>query len=309
MMDNKELIQKADLQLSDLASGGLLKEEQAQRFMRILIDESRLLKFCTVIPMKGPKRIIDQVTFGSRIMRAGTSGAALSSADRSKPDLSKVELDCQLIKGEVRLPYEVLEDNIERDTFRQTVIELLGQRGSLDVEELIVQGDTTSADTYLKVLNGIIKQATSHPVDHADAYIDKDLLRDMLLAMPKQYVRNKRALRYFTSTGAEIRWRDTLSERATTVGDKFLEQDAPTMYSGVPVVDLGTFPENVGTGSHCTHVILTDPKNVHVGIERNITIETDKDISAGEYIIVVSMRVDVKYAVEDAVVNASNVKV
>jgi hypothetical protein len=42
---------------------------------------------------------------------------------------------------------------------------------------------------------------------------------------------------------------------------------------------------------------------------RKIRIETDKDISAGELIIVATLRFDVKYAIEDAVVKAVNVAV
>jgi hypothetical protein len=69
------------------------------------------------------------------------------------------------------------------------------------------------------------------------------------------------------------------------------------------------FPENLGTGSNCTNILLTDPKNINIGVWRNIRIETDKDISEGVLIIVATLRFDVKYAEETAVVKAINTKV
>jgi hypothetical protein len=69
------------------------------------------------------------------------------------------------------------------------------------------------------------------------------------------------------------------------------------------------FPENLGGGTDETVVLFCDPKNITFGIQRSIRLETDKDISAGEIIMVMSTRWDVKYAHEPAVVKATGVKV
>lgn len=301
-IDNRSLIQKADMAVSDLISdGGYLVAEQAKKFIRVMIEESKLLKMSTVVPMRSEKRLIETIKFGSRVLRAGTSGEALDEAKRSKVTTGKVELDTVLVKGEVRLPYEVLEDNIERQSLLDTIMQLLPERAALDAEELIVQGDTGSADDYLALLDGLLKQATSHTVDQSGV-IDKTMLQNMLKDLPSEFRRDLKALRFFVTPNNELTYRASLAERATVVGDKFLEQDAPVMAFGVPIIPLSTLP---GTGS--TSALLTNPKNIHVGIHRNILIETDKDISAGEYIVVATMRLDAKFAVEDAVVKAFNI--
>ena len=57
--DNRTILQKADLTLADLTTGGgLLQPAQAQKFIRILIRESVLLKQGTVVPMRSPKQLI-----------------------------------------------------------------------------------------------------------------------------------------------------------------------------------------------------------------------------------------------------------
>ena len=310
LLDNRTVLEKADLALADLtAGGGLLQPAQAQKFIRILIDESVILKQGTVVPMKSPKQLIEKIRFAGRILRAGAEAAAVPAGDRSKPDLSQVELDAQLFKAEVRLNNEVLEDSIERGQLRQTIMQLMAEAISRDIDEVIIRGDTTSPDPFLAKLNGLLKQATSNIVDAQNQSTNKGIFRDMLKSMPSAFLRNKREMRFFTSVDSEIDYRDSLAERATVVGDKFLEQDEPVAYSGVPIMDVPLFPENLGVGNNATNILLTDPKNVNIGIWRNIRVETDKLVSEGVLIIVATLRFDVKFAEETAAVKAINVKV
>ncbi len=309
-MDNRTVLEKADLALADLTTGGgMLQPAQAQKFLRILIKESVLLKQATVVPMRSPKQLIEKIRFAGRILRAGSEAVALQPGDRAKPDLGLVELDAQLFKAEVRLNNEVLEDSIERAQLRQTIMQLMAEAIARDMDDVIVSGDTVSADPFYAKLDGILKQASANVVDAGVQPTSKLVLRDMLKSMPSEFLRNKKELRFFTSVESEIDYRDSLAERATVVGDRFLEQDVPVMYSGVPLLSVPMFPDTLGAGKNTTSILLTDPKNIQVGIWRNIRIETFKDVPAGVLIIVATLRFDVKFAEELASVRAINVKV
>jgi HK97 family phage major capsid protein len=308
-LTNRTILEKADLALSDLTTdGGLLEPAQAQKFMRLLIKDSVIMKMATVVPMSSPKQQISKIKFGSRILRAGSEGAALAGGDRVKPDLSQVELDAQLFKAEVRLSDEVLEDSIERGELRQTIMEMMAEAISRDMDEVIINGDTASGDAFLAVLDGVLKQATSNVVDAAGNPISKDILRDMLKTLPSEHLRDKKAMSFLTSVDADLDFRNTLAERATAVGDKFLEGDTPVLYSGVPVRPVPLFPEDLGGGADQTVVLLCNPKNIHVGLWRNIRIESARDISEGTLKIVATLRFDVKFAEEPGVVKAVNVQ-
>lgn len=315
MTPNETLLQKADAALADLqvsgpSGGGLLQPAQAAKFLKILIDEAVLMKMATVTPMKSPKQLIEKIRFGSRILRRGYESTALSSADRAKPDLTNVELDAQLFKAEVRLNNEVLEDSIERGTLRQTIMSMMAERIATDMDDALVNSDTASSDPFYNAFDGLLAAVSSHTVDNAGAHATRTLWKNMLKAMPSPFIRNKKVLRFITSIDAEIDYRDSLADRATpNIGDRFVEEDAPAMYSGVPVVSVPLFPENIGTGSHCTDAVLIDPKNMNVGIWRDIRIETDKLVSEGVLIIVASLRFDFKLAEETAAVKATNIDV
>ena len=133
------------------------------------------------------------------MLRPGTEGVALASADHARPSFSKTTLDAHLFKAEVPISDEVFEDNIERAALRQTILSALAEAIARDMEEVIIQGDTTSADPLLAVMDGLIKQATSQVVDAAGGRLEKTLLRDMLKTIPSEHLRNKqKMLAYLT---------------------------------------------------------------------------------------------------------------
>ena len=304
-MENRTILEKADLAISDLtAGGGILKPAQAQKFMRLLIKESVLLKQATVVPMASPKQQISKIKFGSRILRPGAEGAALGAAERVKPDMSNVELDAKLFKAEVRLSDETLEDSIERGQLRQTIMEMMADAIARDMEEIAISGDTASTDPFLAKMDGIIKQAKSNVVDAAGAPLSKDLLRDMLKTLPSEHLRDKKAMRFLTSVDADLGYRNTLAERSTAAGDRLLEDDTPVLYSGVPVQPIPLFPEDLGAGNDQTVALLCNPKNIHVGIWRQIRLESGRDISEGTLKIVATLRFDVRFAEEPGVAKA-----
>lgn len=312
LLDNNTILQKADLALSDITTdGGLLQPAQAQKFMRILIKEAVVLKLATVVPMRSPKQLIEKIQFGSRILRAGNEATALPVADRAKPDTSEVELDAKLFKAEVRLNNEVLEDSIERGQLRQTIMQLMAERIATDMDECLVQSNTSSTDPFLSRLGqgGLFQQAVSQVVDAGTTFTTKQTFHSMIKAMPSQFQRNKKDLRFLTSIQSELDYRDSLAERATVGGDKWISEDVPVLYTGIPIVPVPLFPENLGSGTNTTDVILTDPRNINVGIWRNIRVETDKLVSEGVLIIVATLRFDMKFAHEPAVVKSINVRV
>ena len=314
LTDNRTILQKADLQLSDLQSdGGHLVDAQSKKFMRILILRSVVMGMATMEPMKHPRQELNKLRFASRILRAGASGVALGHGERAQPDTSKVTLDAQLFKAEVRLNNEVLEDNIEQGTLKNTVMQEMGKAVARDMEDVLVNGDTTSGNPFYNQFDGILRQATSNIVNAGSAKLSKFVLRDLQKALPNEFMVNKRDMRYLTSIDAEIDYRDSIADRATGGGDRAfggtVGSAAAVAYTGIEVAPIPLFPEDLGGSSNTTNVLFLDPKNIYVGIHREIRMETDKDISAGEVIIVTSLRFDVKYAEETAVAKAENVLV
>ena len=310
MASNNALFQKADITVADFqANGGYLEDEQAARFVRKLIKEPTILADVRTVEMRSPQMQINKVQFGSRIMRpAPSTGTALSASDRASVTTEQVLLTTFELIAEVRLPYDVLEDQIERvgtlgqhmdaggsalsGGFRDTVVDLIAERAALDLEELAVNGDTASADTYLALNDGFLTETETNGniADIAGAKISKEAFKIGMQVLPTQYHRALAQMRHYVSVNQNIEYRDSLANRATGVGDSFVQgQQNPTPF-GVPMSQVQTLPEDKG--------LFTNPMNLLMGIQRQVSMEFDKDIRTREYIIVLTTRLD--FQVEEA---------
>ncbi len=100
---------------------------------------------------------------------------------------------------------------------------------------------------------------------------------------------------------------DSLANRQTPLGDSKLVAASTAEYNGYGVVPVPLFPENLGGSTNTTNLLFVDPKNIIVGMQRDVRIETDRDISTGEIKIVCTVRFDVKYKHEPALVKVTNI--
>lgn len=307
-IDNRDIIEKADMALADLTTAGKLLADQANAFIRVAINASTLLPLMSDVKMRASEAIKEKIRFGSRVLRAGTEASALPVGSRVKPDLSKVTLTASLVKAETRISYETLEDNIEQGTLSNTIRDLIAERVGLDLEDLAINGDTASADELLKVLDGFLKQATSNTVAGGSATLSRSLLKTILKTMPSEFRRDKRAMRFITADEAVIDYHESIGDRATGLGDSKVETDQAPKFHGMQLHECPVFPTNQGGGSNETSLLFTDPANMAFGVHRDITFETDKDISAGVLITVVTARVAFKYVHEPAVVKATAIR-
>lgn len=314
MASNKNLLQKADVALADLASnGGLLLPEQANTFIRKMMIEPTIMKDVRVVTMSAPKRIINKIGFGTRMLRPAVSATPLNVSDRYKFTTEKVQLQTNEMIAEIRLPYDVLEDNIESAAtadngapntgpggLRNTVIEMMGQRAAVDIEEYGLSADTASADPYLAMTDGYLKLALNggHVVDRLNVPVNKSLFKAGKKAIPKNYLRSLATMKHYVPTDIETDYVDTLADRGTALGDVMLQGKQQAYAYGTPIVSVPMMPSTSG--------LFVDPKNLILGIQRQISMEYDKDITARVYIIVLTLRVALQIEETDAVVRYAN---
>lgn len=320
MRSNKQLIKKADLALQDLIDdGGYLEEKQARQFIRTAIDQPTLMNVASIRPMDREKQSFAKIKFGQRISHPAEEYTATADTDGKSPTTDKVQLDVVRLKAVVKLSYEDLWFNIEQEQLRDTIRDMIAERCALDMEELAVQGDTGSGDSFLALQDGLRQQALAngHVYDHEGNPVNRSLFKAMVKNMPSQYKRALSQMRFLSSTNTELEWRDTLAQRGTSLGDTAQTSQREIPAYGCPLLRVATIPEDItadadGDGQDedgLSYTILTHPKNVVYGVHKEIMLESDKDIDAGEYIIVARYNVNIKFMEPDAVVIGKNVKV
>jgi hypothetical protein len=225
----------------------------------------------------------------------------LKSEDRARPTFDQVLLDTEETISEVRIPYDALEDNIEREGLQSTIMDMISQRASLDLEELLINGSTSSNDPFLALFDGAIELAEHNYDGSALTSIDKTVFKKALDSMPTKYMRNLSAMEFFMSYHNVIEYRDKLADRETGKGDDYY-LNRPTVYAfGVPISAAALMPNNA--------VLFTYPQNILFGVQRNVMVETDRDIRTREMIIVLTMRLAINVEESNAMVKVTNLSV
>jgi hypothetical protein len=300
-ISQRQLVEKADLVVNDfIANGGYLQLEQVDTFLRLVQDVPTVLTAARRVAMQSHTREVDKIGFTSRLLsKAPLENEELAAAKRGKATTGKVVLNTNKMIAEVHLSYETLEDNIERGNLEQVIMQEMAKQVALDLEELVLLGDTGSGDDYLALQNGLIKQATDHIIDVTDLGMTRKAFSAGIKGMPNKYLRNRADFRWFVSHANETDYRDSLGDRVTAVGDSLIEGFRGVFHHGIPIVPCALMPED--------KAVLTRPDNIIWGVWRDIMVETDRNIRTQTYYIVLTLRAGMVLEEKDAVVLLDNI--
>lgn len=311
-MNNAELGQKTDLLLSAITTSTVgVQSAYATPILTIMVERGVLMGLADVANMVSKSMLWPKGQFGSRFMRPGTENSAMLVADRQSPSmLTSVELTTVVIKGEADLSDEVLEDNAFGEAqFLAWIKSAIAPAVQRDVETMVLQGDTTSGDALLALQDGFLKRltATAAQVDAADVKFTRGLGNTIKKAMPVAVREPDPSMRLLAPSNVAIDYADSVAQRPTQLGDQSLLEGAVERYAGVDIVGVPLMPTNVGTGSHCGNIIYTNPKNLLIGIWRDIRVEQERSARAASTAIIIRMRVGNNVKNLGSAVLASNV--
>lgn len=163
MLTTDELLGRLDNAIKAITTatlgGAKLAPEKAQAFVRSAEVKAKILPAARRLDMKSHTRDIDRVGFGSRILQGATENTA--PPDSANPTYATNQLVSAEVIAVVGITDSALEDNIESENFEDTLVQMMGERAGIDLEELYMQGDKASADTFLAKVDGWLKRAAN----------------------------------------------------------------------------------------------------------------------------------------------------
>lgn len=260
-----------------LQAGGILRPEQAQKFLQQTYDATPLGNLVRHEIRRSKTGEVDKIGIGSRLLRKKTENN--DDGYRAGVEHEKLEYATKA----VRLPWEITEEtfreNIERQNYERLVTDLMAGQVGRDLEDLYLNGDEDISETYdtgekdasnnaimaatpdydfLKIDNGWIKQIKEggHVVDrssNAAGAMSLDVFYDTLRAVPNKY--NNGSLRWLMSPHRRQEWERYILNQAVTAGgiitDKRVENPA-----SIPAIEVPAMPDD--------NIILVNPKNLIV---------------------------------------------
>jgi hypothetical protein len=305
-MEPKDLLQKADLAISEITdNGGYLKPEQTTSFIEVINDQPTLLQAIRTVDFTTPDYELSKVGFGERILRkAPAEGTALAANKRAKPSFGSVKLNTKEFIAEVWMPYRAFEDTIERGTFEQTLLRMMGERVTLDLQDYAINGDTAHEDDEdLTIWDGYLKLCSEHILDAAGppAFpIGSGLFNAALKLMPPKYRANKNLLKFLCHPDIEQDYREKIAQRQTVLGDTAVQGiNGNVRAHGVELVPTAYMPAG--------DVLLTNPQNLILGIQRRFLLKKMDMISERQIKFVMTLRADVNVEETKSVVKVTGV--
>jgi hypothetical protein len=312
-------VEKAAISTSDLeTNGGELNATQARQFLRDAITPTVILSRADIFDSESKKFEIPKFSFGSRIMRGGNAGkrdlegARVTTAKQAKPTTSLVTLSTELFKGEVPVPDEVFEDNIEGEGFADTLMEQIALAVGRDLEEIAIKADVDDADDDFGLFDGIVQtliNASAPTYDATSATSAKATLKAMLDQLPVRFRQLWNDLVFYVPVALADAYADEIGGRGTQAGDaatlNATNTDAGTLkYRGIPIVEVPLLSGTENGYDYGTVAMLAHPKNVKVGFHRRVRMEKFRDPREGNTSFLPTVRYDVKWAQPEAAVYA-----
>lgn len=279
-ISNQELLERLDsafkaITTTDLG-GATLVPEQRDRFLRIVQERTVLLGEARRVVMQSKTKNIDRTGFSGRILEA-PQAEATEFTGGADPGFEQQKLVATKARGKASLSDETLMENIERDDFEDTLVDLIAEQAAIDLEELYLQGDETSGDTFLALIDGwnvtaanaITGSGTAPDFDATDV---EAMFEAQLAAIPKKYLRDVSQWRFYVTWEVENAYRDVLRARGTALGDEAQTGSGALTYKGIPVVVVPM----QATGAS----LLTHPDNTVYGVFKDVEIEPERVASA-----------------------------
>jgi len=312
MRRNEDLpvsVVKADLAIADLAAKGYLVAEQMKKFLKVAILKSKFMQYVRVTTMSNPTQEIAKMTTLGQVMHPAVESEALTVSQRSKVGFDAVTLTSYIGKAEIHWPRRLLEDQIERGNISNSMLEYMGGHVSADLDDLLIQGDTTSTNDWLAVTNGIITSSASNVYPAGSATLSKAILDNLIQTLPEQFEDAYDDAAFYTNRKARADYLSSLGDRATLVGDTIIEGKfgKELGYQGIPLRRIPRWPGTMAPGGVSTVVWYGGAKNNIMAFQRKTTIDREFRISPQVYVVVMTLRVAIGQEHEPACAKATQV--
>jgi len=299
------------------AGSGILRPEQAQRFIDYVWDATVLAQDGRRVTMRANTMELEKVNVGERVIRAAAQG--VGDYTNTGATFSKVELTTKKIRLDWEVSAEALEDNIEGAALEDHLVRLMTNAFANDIEDLAINGDGSTGN-FLSIMKGFVKKHQDNGDSHESVVTVSDnawtpeVMQNIILAMPRKYRALKNNLKFYAGTdvfAGIVKHNGTLADAiAEAMGNRvagtsanrqaYLDGSAQTFGGarttrvlGIDVQEVPYYPAG--------YVDLTFPQNRVWGFQRDIVVNREYKAKKDTIEYTVFVRFGIQWEEEDAI--------
>jgi hypothetical protein len=297
---------------------GILRPEQARRFIDYVWDATVLAKDGRRVTMRANTMELEKINVGERVIRAAAQG--IGDYTNAGAQFTKVELTTKKIRLDWEVSAEGLEDGIEGGALEDHLVRLMTNAFANDIEDLAINGVGAGGDSFTSIMEGFVSKATNGDaheavVTVADNAWTTDVMQKIVLALPRKYRALKNNLKFYAGTDAF----QGIVKNNGTLADAVAEAFAGQV-PGSTQANRQDYLDGVGQtfgGARTTRVLgidvqevpyypagyvdLTFPQNRVWGFQRDITVNREYKPKKDTIEYTVFVRFGIQWEEEDAV--------
>lgn len=289
-------------------ASGILRPEQARRFIDYVWDGTVLAKDGRRVTMRANTMELEKVNVGERVIRAANQGDATFT--NAGATFSKVELTTKKIRLDWEVSAEALEDNVEGAALEDHLVRLMTNAFANDIEDLAINGDGSTGN-FLSIMEGFVHHETTNGDAHeyaatvTDNAFSPEILQGVINALPRKYRALKSGLKFYAGTDAfqgivqengtnsQNIWTEQYRNTYLAGTDQIIGEARATRVLGIPVMEVPYYPDGF--------VDLTFPSNRIWGFQRDITVNREYVAKKDTVEYTVFVRFGIQWEEEDAI--------
>lgn len=277
----------------------LIQPEEADRLIDYVVDESQMFREASVERMTTNEQTIRFINLSSGILRLATCNETPTesvSITNTNKCLKTISLDAKFF-----LCDDDLQDGITGPQLEQQIMRMTAETIANETERIAWMGNTNGSYTDPSNVNNAVMGARDmwyrqlqqghilngggfSGADAGDRTITFHKLNCLQRALPTKYRRNPEQLRIYMPSDMWVDYAELHQGRETVLGDRSLLGPVPREHMSTPIVPVPLIPTNIRAcgceslaTSTGTFMVITDPANLVVGIQKNITFERWRD--------------------------------
>lgn len=308
-------MQRAENIVADTFPGAHLPAYRVNQFWKYVDDEPTLIQKVRRINMESHTIEIPRFGVQDQILHGANELTAMLPPQWVKFETGLLYMTSFKVMAEVQFTYELLEDNVKKNSLMNMVLGEIRRKIPANLEMLILAGDKSIAPTtndFLCMEDGLIKRCFTqapagrpslgltgaHLVDAMGQSMDTGLWYDLERAIPEKYSTHGSNYIYITHRDVELAWRESRTQRVTSVGDEYVFENKKAKALGREIYTSPFMPvDNSGN----TFLVLLDPKQIVLGTYRSMTLESMRNIQNQKILFVWSTRIGLALEEPDSI--------